>query len=214
MRVLTIVVALLAGGPLVGAGQTPVSPAEGLAARVQAHYAGVRDFTADFVLSTTSPLTPKPLVERGTLRVKKPGRMRWVFRTDDKREFVADGVHIYSFFPKDKYVMRSPMPTDSEASTALLFLSGRGHLVRDFTSTLASGAQAGESRLELRPRTRQTDFERLTLDVANDTLAFRGLVVHDLQGGESTYRFSNLRENVGLTDAEFVFTIPRGVVIR
>jgi outer membrane lipoprotein carrier protein len=214
MRALAIVVALLTGGSLVVARQTPVSPAESLASRVQTHYAGVHDFTADFVLSTTSPLTPRPLVERGTLRVKKPGRMRWTFHTDDKREFVADGSQIYSYFPKDKYFMRSDMPKDSEASTALLFLSGRGHLVRDFTPTLASGAQAGESRLELRPRTRQADFERLTLDVASDTLAFRGLVVHDLQGGQSTYRFSKLRENVGLTDAEFVFTIPKGVVMR
>ena len=140
--------------------------------------------------------------------------MRWTFNTDDRRQFIADGVRIYSYFPKDKYVMQSPMPKDDEASTALLFLSGRGHLVRDFTPAVVPGAAPGESRVDLVPRRRQADFERLTLDVSTASLEFRGLAVHDAQGGTSTYRFSNFRENVGLTDAEFVFTIPKGVVIR
>jgi outer membrane lipoprotein carrier protein len=213
MRTLAMLTVVLTAGPLLAL-QTPASPADALAARVQTHYATVRDFTADFVLSTTGPLTPKPIVERGALRVKKPGRMRWTFNTDDQRQFVADSVKIYSYFPKDKYVMVSPIPKDDEVSTALLFLAGRGNLVRDFTPALGPGAAAGEARLLLAPKARQADFESLTIDVSTTTMGFRGLAVHDTQGGTSTYRFMNLRENVGLADREFEFTIPKGVVVR
>ena len=209
-----LAVAVLVSGGVPAATQTAPGAAEALALRVQAHYTTVRDFTADFVLSTTSQLTPKPIVERGVLRVKKPGRMRWTFDTADKRQFISDGVRIYSYFPKDKYVLQSAIPPDNEASTALLFLSGRGNLTKDFTAVVGTGMAAGESRLVLTPRTKQADFERLTLDVASNTLEFRGLAVHDAQGGTSAYRFTGLRENVGLTDKEFEFTIPKGVVVR
>jgi outer membrane lipoprotein-sorting protein len=33
----------------------------------------------------------------------------------------------------------------------------------------------------------------------------------DAQGGRSMFAFSDVRENVGLQDAVFRFTIPRGV---
>jgi outer membrane lipoprotein-sorting protein len=37
------------------------------------------------------------------------------------------------------------------------------------------------------------------------------MVTADAQGGTSTFAFSNLKENVGLSDNEFVFRMPRGV---
>ena len=43
------------------------------------------------------------------------------------------------------------------------------------------------------------------------TLAIRGLVTVDAQGGKSSFSFTNLKENVGLADKEFAFKIPRGV---
>jgi outer membrane lipoprotein-sorting protein len=47
------------------------------------------------------------------------------------------------------------------------------------------------------------------------TLAIRGLVTVDGQGGKSTFSFTNLKENVGLADKDFAFKMPRGVdVIR
>jgi len=43
------------------------------------------------------------------------------------------------------------------------------------------------------------------------SLAIRGLVTVDAQGGKSSFTFTNLKENIGLADKEFAFTIPRGV---
>ena len=39
----------------------------------------------------------------------------------------------------------------------------------------------------------------------------RQLIVVDGQGGTSTFSFANLRENVGVADSRFVFTMPKGV---
>ncbi len=55
----------------------------------------------------------------------------------------------------------------------------------------------------------------MTLVVDRDGLALQQLISNDRQGGTSTFRFSNLRENIGIADSRFAFTIPADVeVIR
>lgn len=197
--------------PLTGT-QTP--EASDLAARVQARYNTIRDFTADFTQRQTSPLLPKPVVERGEVKIKKPGRMRWVYTTGDRNQVISDGTTIYAYFPQDRHVSPTPMPRGDEASTALLFLAGQGNITRDFTATMPAEQPAGEWRLTLRARTQEADFETLTLEIDRVSLAFRGLVIIDQQGGTSAFRFTNMRENRGLADSEFAFVIPRGVEVR
>jgi outer membrane lipoprotein carrier protein len=185
-----------------------------LAARVQARYSTVHDFTADFTQRQTSPLLPKPVVDRGEVKIKKPGRMRWVYSTGGRHQVISDGTTIYAYFPQDRHVSPTPMPQGDDASTALLFLAGQGNLTRDFTATLPAEQPTDEWRLILRPRTAEADFEALTLEVDRASLAFRGLVVVDQQGDTSAFRFTNMRENRGLSDSEFTFVIPRGVEVR
>lgn len=211
-RPLAVLVAVAAAPGLTAGGQS-LSP-DDLARRIQAHYATVRDFTADFELAQASGLLPREAIDRGRVEVKKPGRMRWTFTTGDRNQVVSDGVRTYSYFPRDKYVAIAPLPAGDDASTALLFLTGRGDITRDFTASLPGEPPPGEWHLALAPRRPQADFVTLTLQVDRRSLALRGLVVVDAQGGTQRFRFSNLRENRGLPDSLFEFTIPRGVEIR
>ena len=190
-------------------GATQSAPAD-LAARIQAHYLTVKDFTADFTLMHTSVLLPRGTTDRGQIKVKKPLRMRWTYATSDKQVFVSDGSQFYMYYPADKYVDVRPIPKGGEASTALLFIAGRADLTKDFLSSVPADQPDGEWHLSLRPKG-QADFSTMTLEVARTTLALRGLVVTDDQGGSSRYRFANLKENQGLTDREFLFVPPRGV---
>ena len=192
--------------------ETPT--AQVLATRIQAHYSTVHDFTADFTLTQTSPLLPKAVVERGDVKIKKPGRMRWNYTTSDRQQFISNGKTMYAYFPRGRYVNEIPMPAGDDVSTALLFLAGRGDLTRDFVATLPDSQSADEWRVVLTPKAKQAEFERLTLEVDRASLAFRGLIVVSAQGGTDTFRFTNMRENRKLSDGEFEFTIPRGVVIR
>jgi outer membrane lipoprotein carrier protein len=213
MRTLLAFVVALGTAAVPAAAQNAPTASE-LAARVQAHYVTVKDFTADFTLVQTSSRLPKAVEERGQVKVKKPSRMRWTYQTSDKQEFVSDGTRLYSYFPRDKYVTTSPLPKGDEVSTALLFLAGRGDLTRDFAAAVPDEQPAGEWRLLLTPKSPQADFKTMTLDVDRATLALRGFTVVDEQGGVSRFRFLNLRENRGLGDGEFAFQIPKNVEIR
>ncbi len=193
--------------------QTAPSPDE-LAKRLQAHYDTVRDFTADFTHTYQGGTLHQTFNERGDVRVKKPGRMFWNYTSPDKKEFVSDGEKIYSYIKVDNVVYVTDLPSGTDASAAVLFLAGRGNLVRDFVAATPAVEPDNEWQLDLTPKTPQADFSTLSLVVDRTTLALRGMTSVDDLGGTSAFRFTNLRENVRLDDSVFTFKMPKGVEVR
>jgi outer membrane lipoprotein carrier protein len=201
--------ALILMAPTVAGGQARHAAVE-TARAVQQKYDRVKDFTADFTQVYEGGVLKKTSTERGTVQIKKPGRMRWEYTAPDKKTFVSDGRRIYSYIPADKQVITSPVPADDEATTAVLFLAGKGNLTRDFNVSYADGAAEGTWGLRLDPRQKQRDYDWLVLGVDRATLQIRSLTAADQQGGRSTFQFTNYRENTGLADSVFIFKIPKG----
>jgi outer membrane lipoprotein carrier protein len=185
-----------------------------LAQSLQRKYDTVRDFSADFVHTYQGGVLHKTTTERGHVLVKKPGKMRWDYTSPEKKVYVSDGVRVYSYTPEDKQVIVSPFPKDDQAGASILFLAGKGNLIRDFTPSLVEppkGSPANSDALKVVPKVAQTDYEWLVLVVDKQTLGLRALVTVDEQGGQSSISFVNLKENVNPADKEFAFNIPRGV---
>src|SRR5215217_2037129 len=160
-----------------------------LAAALQKKYDGIKDFSADFTHVYEGGVLKKQITERGRLLVKKPGKMRWDYSAPEKKQFVSNGVKMYSYLPQDKQVIVATVPADDQAGTPTLFLAGKGNLTRDFTSALTdapAGAGAGSRALKLVPKIRQQDYDWLVLVVDPVSFAIRGLVTTDAQGGKSS----------------------------
>jgi outer membrane lipoprotein carrier protein len=204
-----VVLALDHSSSPVGAQEDPTA----LATRIQARYDTVRDFQADFEQSYVGGALRRRTSERGTMQVKKPGRMRWEYTRPERKLFIADGRKTYAYVPADKQVMVADIPGDDRASTPILFLAGKGILVRDVTvsSATVANAPADTVALTLTPRRTETEYSAITLVVDRATLAIRMFVATDAQGGTSTFTFTNMRENVNPSDKSFTFTIPKGV---
>lgn len=190
------------------AAQQPSAPE--VAAALQAKYDRIRDFSADFTQQYESGVLKRKLTEQGKVQVKKPGKMRWDYTAPEKKVFVSDGARIYLWVPADNQVTISAVPRQDEATTAVLFLVGKGNLTRDFNVTFAPNAPAGTHALRLEPKLPERDYDWLELVVDQQSLQIRSLKAADRQGGQSTFNFSNFKENVGLNDGTFAFRIPRG----
>jgi outer membrane lipoprotein carrier protein len=184
---------------------------DALARALQKRYQGIRDFSADFVQTYRGGVLRTQSREEGRVLIKKPGRMRWTYVKPEKKEFVSDGVKVYSYVPLDQQVIVSSVPPDNEATTPALFLAGKGDIVRDFTPTKAEASVSGTVAVKLTPRRTDPEFEYLLVSMDPKTLQIRALSTLDRQGGQSTLVFTNLKENTGISDKEFAFRIPRGV---
>ena len=79
------------------------------------------------------------------------------------------------------------------------------------TFTALPGAAPGLVTLKLVPKKANSDYESIGIGVDPKTLQIQFLTAVDTQGGRSSFAFSNLKENRGLADKDFVFRIPRGV---
>jgi outer membrane lipoprotein carrier protein len=205
--------ALLAAALVVHGVSADTRPPE-LAQNLQKKYAAIKDFSADFVHVYAGGVLKKQISERGHMLIKKPGKMKWEYTTPEPKLFVSDGVKMYSYLPHDKQVIVGSVPQGDQASTPMLFLTGKGDLTRDFSASVVSTPPelpSGAEALKLVPTARQPDYDWLIVAVEPRSLAIVGLQTVDAQGGKSSFSFTNLKENVGLTDKDFAFKIPRGV---
>ena len=193
-------------------GQLPSAakpPIDDLLRDLQIKYDSVADFSAEFEHSYSGGLLSTSVTEHGSVLIKKPGKMRWRYDTSDEKLFVSNGELFYSYFPIDRQVIVTPVPADDYASMPALFLAGKGDLQTDFAASYEdSAADVRTWTLRLTPHDTTAEYESLAIVVDRSTLSIVGLSTVDFQGGQSTYRFSQLNENQGLSDDLFDFTIP------
>jgi outer membrane lipoprotein carrier protein len=208
-RTLAVLCALLLAAALPRAQAT--RPADALAKDLQTRYQSIRDFSADFVQSYRAGVLKTQTSESGTVAVKKPGKMRWTYVKPERKEFVSNGTKMYMYFPDDRQV--TERDAADQATTPDLFLSGRGDIARDFTPTYVNSPVAGAIGLKLVPRKSEPEYEYLIVALDPAKLQIRGLMTRDHQGGESTFTFTNMKENRGLSDKLFEFQRPRGVTV-
>jgi outer membrane lipoprotein carrier protein len=208
---------MLAALPVALRAQTSAKPAQtersadALAKELQTRYQSIRDFSADFVQSYRTGVLKTQRQESGTVAIKKPGKMRWTYTKPERKELVSDGVRLYWYVAEDKVAEERDASTLT--STPDLFLSGRGDIVRDFTASYVEAPVPGTVGLKLVPRKNEPEYEYLIVALDPRTLQIRGLLSKDHQGGESTLTFSNIKENRGLSDKDFVFRPPSGVKV-
>jgi len=186
--------------------------AASLARSLQARYDTIHSFTAQFTQTYKSGgLDLKVTPEKGEIKVKKPDRFRMETAEPVRKTTGSDGRTLYFHDHKARTASEEPLPTGSDAPTALMFIAGRGNLLRDFTPALAPAQPDGFWHLDLTPRSPSAEFKQLTLIVDRNTLALRGFSWTDHQRGVNTVRLDRLRENPNLADREFAFQIPPGV---
>ena len=217
----TVAVVVLLGATSAGQTKPPsqisssqaLPPAADVAGALQRRYDAIKDFSASFTQTYEGGVLRRKASESGTVYVKKPGKMRWDYEKPEKKLFISDGRTMFMYFPADKQVMKNPVPEQDEATSAVLFLIGKGDIVRDFTVRWADGAADGPYRLRLDPKTRQAEYDWLEIAAERNSLQIVGLTAGDAQGGQSSFAFTNFKDNAGLPDKMFQFSIPRGTEV-
>jgi outer membrane lipoprotein carrier protein len=181
---------------------------EGLIERIEERTRRTASLTADFVQTYRSAALGRELVERGTLKIKRPGRMLWEYLEPEKKTFVSDGKTFYFYVPADRQVIVREQ--SGEHGVAVKLLSGQAGVLSQF---LASPEGEGEARrVKLVPKKPDPELQRVYLELDADARIV-GIEIWDAQGNKSRFHFEKLRENVALDDRLFRFSVPKGVAV-
>ena len=193
---------LVAAAP---SGTPPAADATALARRVQGFYETTRDLRARFVQTYTYASIGRRAVSKGTLEVKKPGKMRWDYESPSTKTIVVNGSRLVQWEPEANQAFVDEKFDATAMSAAVTFLLGKGSLEKEFFLSSGEGGT-----LVLRPRTPDPRVETVTLTVGLDGEVTRTRVV-DGQGNVNDISFEEIRRNIGIPDSRFEITLPAGV---
>jgi outer membrane lipoprotein carrier protein len=196
-------------------------------------YAGLQDVQADFSQKTTIAAVNRDQKGAGEVLLKRPASATAMFRfnyTKPKQQIISNGKQIWFYTPENKQVLVNTVAAMFAGgnSIALSYLTGMGHVSRDFDIAFASETQDknGNYQLELTPKKASPVLARLQLTVSAAAVAqfqssgevknsfpIISSVVHDAGGNKTRIEYSRMRVNKGLADGKFNFIIPAGVEV-
>jgi outer membrane lipoprotein carrier protein len=190
------------------------SDVHSLADAVDARYNHLRTLEAQFTETYCGSGVTR--TESGTLLLKKPGRMRWDYTEPHPKMFLADGTTAWFYVPGENQVRRMPVKQLDDLRSPLRYLLGKTKLEKEFDNLHVAQNEkpvnAGDVVLEGVPRGLRERVSRTLLEVTPDGY-IRRIVVEELDGSITEFRFLQQRENVELADTKFHFTPPPGVEI-
>ncbi|CAH2777154.1 MAG: Outer membrane lipoprotein carrier protein LolA [uncultured Paraburkholderia sp.] len=155
---------------------------------------------ASGVLSTSG--SGKTGTSSGTFTFARPGKFIWQYEKPYAQLLQADGDKLYVY---DKDLNQVTVRSLGASPAAILF--GSNELDKNFTLRDA-GVKAGIDWLELTPKAKDTQFQRVGIGFKDGNL--EAMELHDVFGNVTLLTFSNIQKNPPLPADAFKFTVPKG----
>jgi outer membrane lipoprotein carrier protein len=154
--------------------------------------------------------------ETGVLWLKKPGKMRWEYRSPREKLFLSDGKDAWFYVPGDRQVRRAPVRKLDDLRSPLGFLLGKTRLEKELQGlSLASDVPPfvpGNVVLRGVPKALAERVSQVLVEITPDSQIDR-ILIEEIDGAVTEYRFSAQKENAEIADQRFRFTPPPGVEV-
>jgi outer membrane lipoprotein carrier protein len=154
--------------------------------------------------------------ESGVFKLKRPGLMRWEYRTPEEKLFVADGKECFLYVPRDRQVTVHPLTPADIKRTPLSFLLGGGGARRDYRVTAEAeykASRAGTVLARLTPLRREEEYRFVVLELDAGTHDIRRVVIRERSGNTSEFLLSDVVTGRNASAKDFQFKVPRGVEV-
>jgi outer membrane lipoprotein carrier protein len=182
-----------------------------LAAAVDAHYNHLKSLQAEFTEFYRGAGIER--TETGTLWLKKPGKMRWEYRSPTDKLFVSDGKDAWFYVPADRQARKTSARKLEDVRSPLAFLLGKTKLEKELQGlSLApdvSPIQTGDVVMRGVPQVQADRVSEILLEITPDHRIAR-IVIQEVDGSATEYRFSSQKEDVAVGDGKFDFRPPVG----
>ncbi|MFA7406115.1 MAG: outer membrane lipoprotein carrier protein LolA [Pelobacteraceae bacterium] len=231
VKLCTVFLLLFIALPLPAA-STPATLNEVVSA-LEKGYAGLQDVQADFSQKTTLSAINREQKGSGEVLLKRPASATAMFRFNyakPKQQIISNGKQVWFYTPENKQVLVNSVAAMFAGgnSIALSYLTGLGHVSRDFDIAFATEHQdkGGNYQLVLTPKKPSPVLAKLQLTVSSvavgqlqasgevkNIFPIISSIVHDAGGNQTRIDYSRARVNKGLDSGKFNFKIPQGVEV-
>jgi outer membrane lipoprotein carrier protein len=187
-----------------------------IAAAVDEHYNHLRTLQAEFTEEYRGAGMER--TESGTVwlekgGLKKPGKMLWEYRSPREKLFVSDGKDAWFYVPGDRQARRTEARKLDDVRSPLAFLLGKSKLEKELSGlSLApdvAPVAAGDVVLRGVPQALAERVSEILLEVTPEHRIAR-IVIDEVDGSATEYRFSEQREDVAIPEQRFQFNPPAG----
>ena len=177
---------------------------------VENRYNHAQSLKLDF--SETYSVARRPTqVERGTLFLRKPGKMRWDYAAPAGKVFLSDGKNVLLYTPGNNRLEKSRLKETEDLRAPLAFLLGKLNFWKDFRSFSARG-EGDSTRVSALPNSDQLAYTQVDFLIAPDARILRVRITgqdHSIL----EFTFNNEQVNAPVTPSMFAFTPPPGTEI-
>jgi outer membrane lipoprotein carrier protein len=185
-----------------------------IADAVDHHYNHLRSLQCEFTETYTGLGMDR--TESGTLWLKKPGKMRWEYRSPGGKLFVSDGKEAWFYVAGDQQVRKTEVKKLDDLRSPLAFLLGKTKLEKELLGlSLAPDAAPvtpGDVVLRGAPRNMAGRINQVVLEITPEDAISR-IVIESADGSSTAYQLSDQKENVPVADSLFQFKVPPGTEV-
>ena len=179
---------------------------------IQRQYEKVSTFEADFTQRSYVKMMNQTQSVKGTVKIKKPGKMKWVYGAPDTQILISDGKNLWLYVPEEEQATRVPVESIYSSNTPALFLAGKGKLTQSFN--VESVSEENKNILvTLVPKNDDQGLARLILHADKKNYQIIGSTMYDILGNKTEIRFSRIRINREIPEEQFQLKTPPGVEI-
>lgn len=182
-----------------------------VAAAVDAHYNHLHSLQTEFTEVYRGSGMDR--TETGTLWLKKPGKMRWEYRSPKDKLFVSNGKDAWFYVPTDRQARKTDAKKLEDIRSPLAFLLGKAKLEKELQAlSLAPDVtplQPENVVLRGVPQALADRVSEILLEITPDHRIAR-IIIQGVDGAVTEYRFDAIQEDVSIADARFQFKPPPG----
>jgi outer membrane lipoprotein carrier protein len=197
-----------------GIAANPSPDVHAIAQAVDDRYNHLRTLQAEFVETYEGAGIERS--ESGSLWLKKPGKMRWEYRTPREKLFLSDGKDAWFYTPGDRQVRRTSVKKLDDLRSPLGFLLGKTRLEKELDALAmapdVTPLTPGNTVLRGVPRAMADRINQVILEITPDFHIAR-IQFEEADESVTEYRFTEQKENGKIADQRFRFNPPPGAEI-
>lgn len=209
-----LVSVMAAGLTLTSGSVASAADVKAIAAAVDAHYNHLRSLEAEFTEVYRGSGMDR--TESGTLWLKKPGKMRWEYRSPKEKLFVSNGKDAWFYVPDDRQARKESAKKLEDVRSPLAFLLGKTKLEKELHGLSIAPdippLAPGDVVLRGVPTALADQISEIVLEVTPENRIGR-LIVQGVDGASTEYRFAEQKEDVTIADGRFNFKAPVGTEV-